>query len=401
IDDLDLKGKRVLLRADLNVPMRHGKVTDATRITRLLPTFRDLIAKGAKIVVLSHFDRPEGKYVPSMSLAPLADALSEALDGMEVKFGVDCIGNPAREAVQSLKNGEIVLLENLRFHAGEEKNDPAFTKELAALGEVYINDAFSCSHRAHASITGLAELLPAAAGRLMQAELTALETILEAPEKPMAAIVGGSKISTKLELLGNLVEKVDYLIIGGGMANTFLHAQGLDVGASLCETSMKKKAQEILKAAEEKKCSILLPVDVVVASSIAPSAPNQVVPVAAVPKDKMILDIGMRSLVALAQVLDQCKTVVWNGPAGVFETAPFGTGTVALARHVALLTREGKVKSIAGGGDTVAALSHAGLSDDFTYMSTAGGAFMEWLEGKTLPGVAALYAKLAGKRKTA
>lgn len=390
LDSVNVSGKAGLLRIDLNVPMHAGKVTDATRMERVLPTIKLLTDRNAKVVILSHFDRPKGQFVPSMSLAPLVDALQKFLPGVEVKFGVDCAGPAAKAAVTNLQPGQVILLENLRFHAEEEKGDDAFAKEMASLGDLYVNDAFSCSHRAHASITGIPKYLPTYVGLAMQEEIFMLESLFSNPDRPLAAIVGGSKVSTKLELLGNLVEKVDKLIIGGAMANTFLFAQGHSLGVSLYEPDLKETAKTILKKAKEKNCDILLPEDVVVASEFAKHAPNKIVSVNAIPKNGMALDIGPRSLMKLAAEIASCKTLVWNGPVGAFETAPFDGTTVQLARVVAQLTGEGKLKSVAGGGDTVAALSHAGLRDEFSYLSTAGGAFLEWMEGKELPGVEAL-----------
>lgn len=400
LEDIDVSGKTVLLRTDLNVPMQGGLVTDNTRITRLLPTLNYLLKKKARVVLLSHFDRPGGKFVPSMSLAPLVDAVSAALGGKEVHFGVDCIGPAARDAVAKLKPGEVVLLENLRFHPEEEKGDLPFARELASLGDVYINDAFSASHRAHASITGLATLLPAAAGRLMQEELEVLGSILSNAKKPIGAIVGGSKVSTKLALLENLTKTMDTLIIGGAMANTFLLAKGLDVGKSICEPAMKATAKRILRDAEKNGCRIILPVDLVVVPQFAAHAPCRVVDVDAIPQTHTAVDVGPYSLQAYREALQTCKTVVWNGPIGAFETSPFDASTVTLARIVGKLTGEKKLRSIAGGGDTVSALIHAGMAQEFSYLSTAGGAFLEWLEGKTLPGVAVLLdAKPGGKAK--
>ncbi len=390
LEDIDVAQKTVLLRTDLNVPMQGGRISDHTRVLRLKPTLDYLIKKKARIVLLSHFDRPGGKFVPSMSLAPLVDALSSALDGKEIKFGVDCIGPAARNAVDKLKPGEILLLENLRFHPGEEKGDANFARELASLGDVFVNDAFSCSHRAHASITGLAEYLPTAAGRLMQEELEVLENTMTNAKKPIGAIVGGSKVSTKLELLENLIETMDMLIIGGAMANTFLLAEGHDVGKSICEPSMKATAKRILKAAEKKGCRIVLPVDLVVVAKFAAGAPCRVVAVDAIPDTHTAVDVGPYSLQVYREALESCKTVVWNGPVGAFETSPFDASTINLARIVGKLTGEKKLRSIAGGGDTVSALIHSGMAECFTYLSAAGGAFLEWLEGKTLPGVAAL-----------
>ncbi|MFZ9416290.1 MAG: phosphoglycerate kinase, partial [Alphaproteobacteria bacterium] len=383
-------GRRVLLRADLNVPMKDGKVTDATRIERLAPTIRELAGAGARVVVLSHFGRPDGQRRDDMSLRPLAGALSGALGGAPVSFASDCIGPEARAMVDRLADGQVGLLENLRFHAGEEANDPAFAAELARLGDVYVNDAFSAAHRAHASTAALARLLPSAAGRLMQAELEALGRALEHPRRPLAAIVGGSKVSSKLDLLGNLLSRVDLLVIGGGMANTFLFAEGVDVGRSLCERDMAPTARDIARAARDAGKRILLPVDVVVAPSLADGAAAATVAVDAIPADRMVLDIGPRSVSATAEALSGCRTLVWNGPVGAFEHAPFDAGTTAIAKEVARLVAAGRLDAIAGGGDTVAALAHAGVEDRLTYVSTAGGAFLEWLEGKTLPGVAAL-----------
>jgi phosphoglycerate kinase len=391
LDDLDLRGKRVLLRADLNVPMDGGKVTDATRIERTVPTIKEISAKGGKTVVLSHFDRPKGKREPSMSLKPIVDALASAL-GMPVAFANDCIGPDAQKVVDGLAPGGVALLENLRFHAGEEKNDEGFARELAALGDVYVNDAFSTAHRAHASTEYLAKLLPAAAGRLMQEELEALGNALEKPKRPVAALVGGAKVSTKLDLIGNLVGKVDMLIIGGGMANTFLFAQGRDVGKSLCERDMADTAREILAKAKAANCEVLLPSDGVVAREFKAHAANETVSVDAIPADAMMLDVGPASTKALVAKLEGIETLVWNGPLGAFEIAPFDAATNAFAQAVAARTKAGKLLSVAGGGDTVAALAHAGADADFSYVSTAGGAFLEWLEGRTLPGVAALEA---------
>jgi phosphoglycerate kinase len=388
LDNLEVSGKRVLVRADLNVPMQDGKVADATRIERFAPTAVELAKKGAKVVVLSHFGRPKGRDA-SQSLAPLAGDLARAC-GAPVAFGNDCVGSEAAKTVAALAPGGIALLENLRFHAGEEKNDPAFAKALAALGDVYVNDAFSCAHRAHASTEGIARVLPSYAGRLMQAELDALGKALENPKRPVAALVGGSKVSTKLELLGHLLTRVDVLAIGGGMANTFLYAKGVDVGRSLCERDLAETARRILADAESSGKQIVLPVDAVVASALTDAEGAETVPIGRVPSGKMILDIGPLSVAETLRIFDSAKTLVWNGPAGAFEHAPFDKGTVALAKGVAARSRAGALLSVAGGGDTVAALAHAGVTDDFTYVSTAGGAFLEWLEGKELPGVAAL-----------
>ena len=391
IDQLDVSGKRVLLRADLNVPMQDGRISDTTRIDRTLPTIKDLMDKGARVVVLSHFGRPKGQVVADMSLRPIANALGIAL-GTDVAFSPNCIGAVAESAVNAVQPGGVVLLENLRFHSGEESNDPDFSIALAALGDAYINDAFSCAHRAHASTEAIARLLPSAAGRLMQAELEALEGALENPEHPVAAIVGGAKVSTKMAVLGHLLDKVDVVVIGGGMANTFLYAGGMDVGASLCEKDMANDARAIQDTAAANGCEIILPVDVVVAKEFAANAPCETVGLGAVPSDGMILDAGPATVARINERLATCKTLVWNGPMGAFEMAPFDAATNAVAQEAARLTRAGNLLSVAGGGDTVAALANAGVVDDFSYVSTAGGAFLEWLEGKELPGVAALKA---------
>ncbi|MGA8398450.1 MAG: phosphoglycerate kinase [Stellaceae bacterium] len=389
IDDLDVAGKRVLLRADLNVPVKDGKVTDATRIERLAPTIEALIAKGAKTIAMSHFGRPKG-VDPSQSLKPLIGPLSQAIGGKHVQFASDCVGPEAQKVVDALKPGEVALLENLRFHPEEEKNDPGFAKQLAALGDVYIDDAFSAAHRAHASIEALAHLLPHAAGKLMQAELEALSAALEHPQKPVMALVGGSKVSTKLDLLKFIISKVDRLAIGGAMANTFLFAQGRGIGRSLCEKEMADTARDILKAAEARGCEIILPDDAVTADKLEAGVMTRTVGINAVPSDAMILDIGPDSVTRIEGALARCKTLVWNGPVGAFEVKPFDRATVALAKKIAELTQAKKLNSVAGGGDTVAALAAAGVADRLTYVSTAGGAFLEWLEGKELPGVAAL-----------
>jgi phosphoglycerate kinase len=390
IDGLEVKGRTVLVRVDLNVPVQDGRVSDATRIERAAPTIAELAQRGARVVVLSHFGRPKGKPVPAMSLAPLAEPLSAALGGRIVRFAPDCIGPLAAQIVKSLKDGEIALLENVRYHAGEEKNDPAFAAALAALGQLYVSDAFSAAHRAHASTTGIAKFLPSYAGRLMEAELAALQKALEKPARPVIAIVGGAKVSTKLALLGNLLDKVDVLVLGGGMANTFLNAQGVAVGKSLCEHDMAESARAILARAKAEGRIILLPQDAVIARAFEAAAPCETVAIHAVPAEAMILDIGPKTVQAIDAALDGARTVVWNGPLGAFEIAPFDQGTNAVARAVATHTKSGRLLSVAGGGDTVAALAHAGVSEQFSYVSTAGGAFLEWLEGKTLPGVAAL-----------
>ncbi len=391
LDQLDARGKRVVLRADLNVPAKDGKVTDTTRIDRSAATIRELAEKGAKVIILTHFGRPKGredKYSQKLLVEPLAKAV-----GRPVAWADDVIGPDAVEAVKALRDGDVLLMENVRFHPEEEKNDPVFARALADLGEAYVNDAFSTAHRAHASTEAIARLIPAYAGRLMQAELEALGKALEHPQKPVAAVVGGAKVSTKLDLLGNLVAKVDYLIIGGGMANTFLYAQGGSVGKSLCEKDLAETARAIIAKAEAANCKIVLPTDVVVAGEFAENAANQVVDLNAVPDDKMILDAGPASAKAIAALLASCKTLVWNGPLGAFEIAPFDAATNAVAQAAATLTKAGTLLTVAGGGDTVAALAKAGVEEDFSYISTAGGAFLEWLEGKTLPGVAALEVK--------
>jgi phosphoglycerate kinase len=389
LDNLDAAGKCVLLRADLNVPVRDGKITDLTRIERLTPTIRELVRKGAKVIVCSHFDRPRGKRVPEMSLGPVATALGEVL-GQRVRFAEDCIGVPAQQAVDRMARGEVLVLENTRYHAEEEKNDPGFAAELAHLADIYVNDAFSAAHRAHASTEGVAHLLPAYAGRLMQAELEALDTALGNPVHPVAAVVGGAKVSTKLDLLGNLVGKVNALVIGGAMANTFLAAQGIAVGRSLQEAEMHATALDILERAKSAGCEVILPSDAVVANELKPGVATQTVPIASVPADAMILDVGAATVAVLIRHLSGWRTLVWNGPLGAFETPPFDAATTAFAKAVADATGKGALRSVAGGGDTVSALRHAGVLDRMSYVSTAGGAFLEWLEGKTLPGVAAL-----------
>lgn len=398
LESLDVAGKTVLVRLDLNVPMQAGRVTDATRIVRVMPTLQYLLERDAKVVILSHLGRPKGQYDPAQSLAPLVDALSAQLWDRPVKFAPDVVGNSARMAVENLHAGDVLLMENLRFHPEEEAGDAAFAAQIATLGDCFVNDAFSCSHRAHASIVGINPHLPSAAGRLMEEEVTALTRVLAAPMRPLAAIVGGSKVSTKLELLGHLVAKVDHLVIGGAMANTFLHAQGVHVGASLCEKDLAETARSILRSAVERGCEIHLPVDVVAAKAFVPHAASVVCNMDAIPADHMILDMGPRSLFQLAQVIAASKTLVWNGPVGAFETAPFDATTVQIARLVAAASRSGTLHSVAGGGDTVAALAHAGLSHALSYLSTAGGAFLEWLEGKELPGIAALMGKVPHKK---
>ncbi|ARE82203.1 Phosphoglycerate kinase [Roseovarius sp. EC-HK134] len=389
LDDIDLTGKRVLVRVDINVPVENGLVTDATRIDRIAPTVTDILAKGGRPILLAHFGRPKGKVVLDMSLRVTVPALEAAL-GRKVRLIETLEGaeNLTDEALAS----DVLLLENIRFHPGEEANDPAFAARLAQLGDIYCNDAFSAAHRAHASTEGLARHLPSCAGRLMQAELQALEAALGTPKRPVVAVVGGAKVSTKLDLLGNLVAKVDSLIIGGGMANTFLAAMGLDVGKSLCEHDMTATAREIMLKAGDAGCKIVLPADVVVARDFAAGAPHEVVGAHACPPDAMILDAGPQAVARIIATLDAAKTLIWNGPLGAFEIAPFDTATNAAASHAAQLSRAGKLISVAGGGDTVAALNKSGAAEDFTYISTAGGAFLEWMEGKDLPGVAALKA---------
>jgi len=387
-----VKGKRVLVRADLNVPVKDGVVTDATRIARQAPTIRELADKGAHVIVLSHFDRPKGKVVPSMSLKVLVTPLSDAV-GRRIAFADDCIGPKAEAAVAALKDGDVLLLENTRFHKGEEDNDAGMAKELAALGDIFVNDAFSAAHRAHASTEGVARLLPNAAGRSMQAELSHLEKALGNPERPLLAVVGGAKVSTKIALLENLVGRVETLVIGGAMANTFLAADGVKVGKSLYEADHLETARKIIHAANESGAAILLPTDVVVAKEFKAGAAHRTCPVSDIAADEMVLDVGPDSIKAFENRLVGTRTLVWNGPFGAFETRPFDAGTVAAARAVADATKKGQLLSVAGGGDTVAALAHAGVEDDFTYVSTAGGAFLEWLEGKSLPGVDALTDK--------
>ncbi|USG62686.1 phosphoglycerate kinase [Sneathiella marina] len=388
-DDLDANGKTVLVRVDLNVPMVDGEISDFTRIERIVPTLQELKAKGAKIVLLSHFGRPKGKPVPEMSLRPIAAGLARHL-GSPVEFVEDCIGADTHRKVRDFPEGSVILLENVRYHAGEEANEDAFAQELAKNGDVYVNDAFSCSHRAHASTEAIAHILPAYAGLNLEAELTALSSALENPLRPVMAIVGGAKISTKLDLLFNLIEKVDCLVIGGGMANTFLNAKGVDVGASLCEHDLADTANEILSKAEKIGCEILLPEFAVLAKEFKAGAANRTASVENVQSDEMILDIAPASASLLEDRLKNTKTLIWNGPLGAFEIDPFGDGTIAVARAAEALTRNGTLISVAGGGDTVSALAKAGVTDGFTYISTAGGAFLEWMEGKDLPGVLAL-----------
>lgn len=387
--DMNATDKTVLLRADLNVPMQDGNVTDTTRLDRIVPTLRALQKKGAKIAILAHFGRPKGK-TPEDSLKPVAAKLAEIL-GEDVAFVSDCVGDVAKKGIDALKAGQIAVLENVRYYAEEEKNDLAFAKQLAALGDLYVNDAFSASHRAHSSIEALAHLLPAYAGLLMEDELNALSAGLEDPKRPVAAIIGGSKVSTKLSVLNNLVQKVDYLILGGGMANTFLIVDGIEVGKSLCERDMMDEAKKIIATAEKAGCKIILPIDRIAVKEFGKGVPFEVVATDKLPADMEAVDIGPATVAKLKEILSGCKTVVWNGPMGVFEVKPFDNGTNGLAQAVAELTTNKTIVSVAGGGDTVFALENAGAADKFSYLSTAGGAFLEWLEGKTLPGVQALY----------
>ena len=393
LDDMDLDDKRVLVRVDINVPMQDGVVSDDTRIIRIVPTVRDILAAGGIPVLLAHFGRPKGQRRPEFSLQPLVVCLEQAL-GTPVMFAADCIGAGPAAALQALPKGEVLLLENTRYHAAEEANDPGFAAQIAKLGDIYCNDAFSAAHRAHASTEALARVLPSCAGRLMAAELDALETALGAPKHPVVAVVGGAKVSTKLALLSNLVTKVDHLVIGGGMANTFLAAQGHSVGTSLAEHDMTDTASDILARATATGCEIILPSDVVVAREFAANAPHQTVAINLCPADGMILDAGAQTVARITDCFSTAKTLIWNGPLGAFELEPFDTATNAAARQAADLTKAGGLVSVAGGGDTVAALNKAGVADTFSYLSTAGGAFLEWMEGKTLPGVAALQSRL-------
>jgi phosphoglycerate kinase len=389
IDDIDVSGKRVVVRADLNVPLAKGQVSDATRIERLVPTLNALCDRGAKVIVLSHLGRPDGQKKPEYTLRPVAEKLA-GMVSRRVHFATDCVGPDVKAAISAMNTAEILVLENLRYYPGEEANDPAFVAELAGHGDIFVNDAFSVSHRAHASVYGIAHALPAFAGPQMLAELGAFKLVLELPKRPVAAIVGGAKVSTKIPLLTNLVPKVDMLIIGGGMANTFLHARGYPVGKSLCEPAFAETVGEVMSRAAESGCRIVLPTDAVVATKFEPDAPHSVYPVNAIPADGMILDIGPKSLEDFGDRIKSAKTLLWNGPVGAFETPPFGAGTFALAKLAADLTQKGELVSVGGGGDTVAALNTAGVTERFTYVSTAGGAFLEWLEGRELPGVVAL-----------
>ncbi len=388
-EDIDVKGKRVLVRMDVNVPMEGAKVRDMTRIERQLPTIQSLANRGAKVIILSHFGRPNGTYDPALSLSILIDLMSETL-GRPIKFAPDCVGLEAEKVVSAMQDGEIVMLENLRFHKEEKANDAKFAKALAANGDIFVNDAFSCAHRAHASMVGIADYLPAYAGASMANELQMLGSIFDVPERPLGAVIGGAKVSTKLSVLEFLLEKVDILMIGGAMAHTFLAAQGHSVGKSLYEPDLLETAKDILGQADTKNCRIVLPSDVVITQEFAAHAPNKIVPVSEIPDDAMALDVGMETMDAMRAALRECNSLVWNGPLGAFENTPFDMGTVALAREASIQTAKGELHSVAGGGDTVAALAHSGLFDAFTYLSTAGGAFLEWMEGKELPGVSAL-----------
>jgi len=409
LDDLlqlDISAKKVLLRADINVPIKGGGVVDNTRIVGLAPTIAKLIDKNAKVVLISHFGRPQGKYNSDFTLSAIVDEVQSALreytkKDINVKFGIDCVGAAAKEAVDALVPGNVLVLENLRFHRQEEDNDAEFSRQLASLGDYYVNDAFSCSHRSHASITGVAELLPSYAGLLLEHEVACLSKALHSPQRPMGAIVGGSKISSKIDLLYSLTEKADYLFIGGGMANTFFYAQGHDIGNSLCERNLKKKALEILKHAESKGCKIMLPIDLAVAESIENNKSCKIVELGSVPKDKTILDIGTQTVAQWNGLISKCKTIIWNGPAGAIEYPPFDNGSIALARSVAYFTANNGLNSVVGGGDTVSLIASAGLKDSFSYISTAGGAFLEWLEGKNLPGIKALIDSAEGKKAQA
>jgi phosphoglycerate kinase len=386
LNDVDVKNKKVVIRLDLNVPIENGKVTDTTRIDRVIPTLKELINKGAAVIVLAHFDRPKGKVVPEMSLKPVAPALQNAL-GHKVQFVfTDWQTAPVVDA----KPGDVILMENTRYHAGEENNDAGFAKMLGGLGDIFVNDAFSAAHRAHSSTEGIAHVIPAYAGRAMEAELSALQAALETPKRPVIAVVGGAKVSSKLDLLGNLVKKVEALVIGGAMANTFLFAQGHGVGKSLCEPDLADTARKILETAEKASCAIILPVDAIVAKEFKANAANHNYGTDAIPADGMMLDVGPMSVDRVKAAIDGAHTLLWNGPFGAFEMTPFDAATVAVAKYAAARTKAGKLVTVAGGGDTVAALNHAGVADEFTYISTAGGAFLEWLEGKELPGVKAL-----------
>ncbi len=389
LDDVDVANKRVLVRVDFNVPMRDGKITDTTRIDRAMETLEELSSKGAKVVILSHFGRPKGEVVADLSLKPIADALAE-ISGKSVAFADDCIGDVAKQTIDAAAWGSFIVLQNVRFHPGEEKNLDTFAADLAANGDIFVSDAFSTAHRAHASTEGVAHILPSVVGRLMQTEIKALSGALETPQHPVIAVVGGAKVSTKMAVLGHLTEKVDQIVIGGGMANTFLYANGVDIGKSLCEKEMADDARAIVEIAAKVGCEIVLPLDVVVADAFAEGARSETVGLNDVPSDMMILDIGPKSIADLQLRLKSARTVLWNGPLGAFEVSPFDGGTNAVAKSVAELTRAGQLLSVAGGGDTVSALANAGAKDGFSYVSSAGGAFLEWIEGKTLPGVAVI-----------
>jgi phosphoglycerate kinase len=394
INKAEIAGKKVLVRVDINVPIKDGIVTDSTRIERIIPTIKLLHSKGAKVILISHFGRPDGKIMPSMSLKAVVPALQAMLPDLEVVFAADCASEVASNAVAGLKPNQILLCENLRFYAEEEKGDSAFAARLAALADLYVNEAFSCSHRAHASISEVAKLLPSYYGLGMMEEVAALREVFDAPQRPVAALVGGSKVSTKMELLQNLVEKMDIIMIGGGMANTFLYAQGHDVGKSLCEPDLQALALSILQKAQKHNCKIMLPVDVVASKEFKANAACRIAEASDIAADEMALDVGCATVAQWTDALQEIRTLVWNGPVGAFETAPFDNSTVSLARSIAVLTASGSLKTVAGGGDTVAALNHAGLADQMTYLSTAGGAFLEWLEGKELPGIAAIEQQL-------
>ncbi len=393
-EDAQVVGQRVMVRMDVNVPMQGRKVRDMTRIERQLPTLKSLLKRGAKVIILSHFGRPEGAYDPALSLSILLDPMSEAL-GQPISFGLDCVGPAAAKAVSAVKSGEIVMLENLRFHAEEKANDAKFSAALAANGDIFVNDAFSCAHRAHASMVGITHHLPSFAGASMMSELHMLSSIFDNPKRPLGAVIGGAKVSSKLTVLEFLIDNVDYLMIGGAMAHTFIAAQGLPIGQSLHEADLIEKAKQILAKAAQSGCQILLPSDGVFTQAFAAHAPNRIAAFNDIKPNEMVLDIGMNTLDALRDAMAQCRTLLWNGPLGAFELTPFDMGTVALARQAAINTAQGKLHSIAGGGDTVAALAHSGLFEGFSYLSTAGGAFLEWMEGKDLPGVSALQRSAA------
>ncbi|MBT4880836.1 MAG: phosphoglycerate kinase [Alphaproteobacteria bacterium] len=393
LDDFDLKGKRVLVRADLNVPMHDGAITDMTRIDRVAPTLCELMDKGAKVIVMSHFGRPNGKMDARFSLHPVVRPLSDALYGTYVTFVPDCVGKEAQEAVDAMEDGQVVLLENLRFHPGEQANEKAFAKELSKLADLYVNDAFSAAHRSHASVEGIPKFLPSAIGRLMEAELANLDMILSDPKRPIMAIVGGAKVSTKLSLLENLIPKVEKLAVAGGIAHTLMASQGQDIGRSICEPDMIDVGKSILENAQKENCDLILPVDGTIAASTEPGEPSETVDLKNLPADAMILDLGEKSVHMIMEKLEDCQTVLWNGPLGLTEVAPFDAGTKAIAKRVAELTKEGKLQSVAGGGDTVAALTEAGCVNDFTYVSMGGGAFLKWLQGRSLPGFEALAKK--------